>query len=102
VDVNIDVALNEEVIDSLDVLVLASVGRAENGTDADGVLIAEIDALLGVDYVAFGGAVDVLLLDVEVAARFLWIVSVRSEVNEVALTSQQTCTAEFMTMLGLS
>jgi hypothetical protein len=75
VDINLDVALNKEVVDSLDVFVLASVGRSENGTNSDGVLIAEVDALLGVDYISLGCAVDVLLLNVEVPACFLLIVS---------------------------
>jgi hypothetical protein len=75
VDVDIDLALNKEVVDGLDIFVLASVCGSEDGADADGVLIAEIDALLGVDYVAISCAVDVLLLDVEVAARFLFKVS---------------------------
>jgi hypothetical protein len=75
VNINLDVALNEEVVDSLDVFVLASVGRSENGTNSDGVLIAEVDALLGVDYISLGCAVDVLLLNVEVPACFLLIVS---------------------------
>jgi hypothetical protein len=75
VDVDIDVALNEEVVDSLDVFVFAGVGCSKDGADSNSILIAEVDALLGVDYIAFSCAVDVLLLDVEVATRFLTIVS---------------------------
>jgi hypothetical protein len=71
VDVHVNVALNQEIVDGLCVLVLASVGGTQNGADTDGVLVDKVDGLLGVDYVAVLGAVDVLLLDVEVSASFL-------------------------------
>jgi hypothetical protein len=39
VDPNIKVTLNEEVIDSLDILIFAGVSGANNGTDTNGVLV---------------------------------------------------------------
>lgn len=67
VDRHIEVLLNQQVIDSLDVLVLARVRGAEDGADTNGVLINEVDRLLGVNDVAVGRAVDELLLDLKVA-----------------------------------
>lgn len=70
-DVDINVTLNQEIVDSLCVLVLAGVCGTQNGADTDGVLVDKVNGLLGVDYVAVFGAVNVLLLDIEVSASFL-------------------------------
>jgi hypothetical protein len=71
VDVAVDIALNEEVIDGFCVLVLAGVGCSEDGADTDCVLVYEFDGFLGVDDIAILCAVDVLFLDIEVSAGFL-------------------------------
>jgi hypothetical protein len=70
-DGNVKVALDQQVVDGLCVLVLAGVGRAENGADTNGVLVDEIDSLLRVDNVAILGAVDILLLDIKVTSSLL-------------------------------
>ena len=46
-----------------------------SSTNSNGVLINEVHAFLGVHHVAFGCAVHISLLDVEVSACFLHIVS---------------------------
>lgn len=71
VDVAVEVALFEKVVNGFNVFVLASVGEAEDGADADCVFVDEIDGFFGVDDIAGGCAVDVLLFDVEVAGGFL-------------------------------
>ena len=58
-DRDVNVALDQEVVDGLSVLVLASVGGTENGADTNGVLVNQVDSLLRVDNVAVLGAVDV-------------------------------------------
>lgn len=87
-DVYVDVALDQEVVDGFDVLVFTRVCRPENGawegqlgrceykvdirlTDSNSVLIAHVDAFFGVDDIAVSGAVYVLFLNVKVPARFL-------------------------------
>ena len=49
-----------EVIDGLDVLILARVGGSQDGADANGVFVNEINSLLGVKDIAFSGAIDIL------------------------------------------
>lgn len=71
VDRHIEVLLNQQVIDSLDVLVLARVRGTQDGADTDGILVNKVDRLLGVNDVAVGRAVDELLLDLEVAGGLL-------------------------------
>lgn len=56
---NVNVALDQEVVDGLGVLVLASVGGTEDGADTNGVLVNQVDGLLRVDNVAVLCAVDV-------------------------------------------
>jgi hypothetical protein len=46
-----------------------------SSTNSNGVLIDEVHAFLGVHHVAFSCAVHISLLDVEVSACFLHIVS---------------------------
>ena len=73
VDVNrrLESLLTEQVVDGLHVLILASIGSTQNAADADGVLVNQVDSLLGVDDVAVRGAVDELLIDLEVAGSLL-------------------------------
>ena len=66
VDRAVDIALHQEVIDRLDVLVLTSVSGTKDSTDTDRVLVNQVNGLLGVDNVALLGTVDISLLDVEV------------------------------------
>jgi hypothetical protein len=70
-NIAVDVALNEEIVNSLCVFVLASVSSSEDSANTDGVLVNEVYSLLGVDDVTILGAVDILLLDIEVPAGFL-------------------------------
>jgi hypothetical protein len=71
VDWDVDVFGDEEVVDFLDVFVFASVGCAEDGADADGVLVDEGDGFFRVDHVAGVGTEGVAFLDVEVAGGLL-------------------------------
>ena len=70
VDGAVDFVLHEQVVDAFDVLVFAGVGCADDGTDADGVLVDEFDSLFRIDDKAFVGAVDVAFFDVEVTGCF--------------------------------
>jgi hypothetical protein len=84
VDVYVNVTLNQEIIDGLCVLVLAGVCGSQDGADTNGVLVDKVNGLLGVDYVAVLGAVNVLLLDVEVSASFLHSV-LASSISQMGL-----------------
>jgi hypothetical protein len=55
----------EEVVDCLDVFILAVEGGAENEADADGVFVNEFDGLFGVEDEALVGAEDVLFISRE-------------------------------------
>lgn len=58
-DRDVNVALDQQVVDGLGVLVLASIGGTENGADTNGVLVDQVDGLLRVDNVAILCAVDI-------------------------------------------
>lgn len=68
VDGSINVSLNEEIVDSLDVLVLTSVGGTQNDADTNGVLVTQRDRLLWVNDVPLRSAVHESLVHLEVAA----------------------------------
>lgn len=70
-DIAVNLALDEEIIDSFSVFVLAGVSGSENGTYSNCVLVDKVHSLFGIDHVAIFGAVDVLLFDIEVPAGFL-------------------------------
>jgi hypothetical protein len=86
-DVDVDVALNKQVVYALDILVLARVRRSKNRTytksafclhhegtkltNTNGVLIAKIHALLGINNISVRRAIHISFLDVKVAARLL-------------------------------
>ncbi len=79
--------------------------NVQDGADADGILVDQADGLLRIDDIAVLGAEDVLLLDVEVARRFpVSLVNDHHPDNvgtgSRVTYSQQTCTAEFMTIFG--
>lgn len=57
---DIELLLDKEIIDSLHVFVLACVCGADNCTDAYGILIDQINSLLGIDHVTSIRAIDVL------------------------------------------
>jgi hypothetical protein len=57
----INILLYEKVVDGLDILVFASVSGTQDGTDANGILVHELDCLLRVYNVAVLGAVDILI-----------------------------------------
>lgn len=59
---DIEVTLYEEIVDSLDILVLACVGRANDGANTNGVLVNQIDTFFGINNPSFLGAIDVLRL----------------------------------------
>ena len=57
----VNVLLDQKVIDTLDILIFAGVSCANDDADADCVLINECDGLFGVDHVAVGCAVHILI-----------------------------------------
>ena len=63
----VDLLLDQEVVDGFDVLVFSRVGGADDGADTDGVLVHELDGLLGVDHEAILSAEDVTFFDLKVA-----------------------------------
>ncbi|KAI6756732.1 hypothetical protein HG530_011330 [Fusarium avenaceum] len=65
---NIDITLNEEVVDGLDILVLAGVGSSENSAHTDGVLVTQINSLIGIHNESIRRAVDELLVNLKVAS----------------------------------
>lgn len=67
VDGDVQAALLQEVVDALDVLVVAGVSGAQDDGNANGVLVNQVHGLRGINGVPVGSAVDVLLLDLEVA-----------------------------------
>jgi len=71
VDGAINVLFDKQIIDSLDIFILAGIGRANNSTDTNRVLIYQLDSLFGIDHVAVFRAVDVAVLDLEVSCCFL-------------------------------
>ena len=71
VDGAVDLLLNEKIIDRLDILILASVGCANDGTNTNGILVDEVDGLFGVNDVAVLSAEDVTFLNFEVACCLL-------------------------------
>ena len=71
VDRTVNILLDEKVIDCLDIFVLPRIGRADDGADADRVLIDQLDAFFRVDHVAVFGAENVAFFDLEVAGGFL-------------------------------
>jgi len=56
----IDVLLDQKVIDSLNIFILAGVSCANDDADADCVLVNECDGLFGVNHVAVGCAIHIL------------------------------------------
>ena len=73
VDVNgtVDIFGDQKVIDGLNIFVLASVGGANDGANANSILVDQVDGLFRVNHIAILCAVDVALLDVEVPRCFL-------------------------------
>lgn len=67
VDGTLDTLLDQEIVDCLDVLILASVGSSEDTTYANGVFIDELDRLLWVDDISILRAEDVFLLNLKVS-----------------------------------
>ena len=67
----INVLLHQKIIDRLNILILPSVGGANDSTDTNSILINELHSFLRVDYVTILGAVDIALLNLEVASCFL-------------------------------
>lgn len=65
-DRDVNVALDQEVVDGLGVLVLASVSGTEDGADTNGVLVDQVDSLLRVDNEAVLCAVDVPVSSVSI------------------------------------
>jgi hypothetical protein len=61
-DWSIQVLLNQQVIDTLDVLVFAGVGGSKNGADTNGVLVNKVDTLLGINDEAILSTENVLWL----------------------------------------
>lgn len=70
-DRGVHALLDQQIVNSLDILVFSSVCRSQNRTDTDGVFVDQIHALFRVNYIAFVRAVDVALLDIEVTCGLL-------------------------------
>jgi hypothetical protein len=62
VDRAIDILRYEKIVHSLDILVFASVRGTQDDADTNGVLVNEVDCLLGVYNVTVCSAVDILSL----------------------------------------
>lgn len=71
VDGDIDVLGDEQVVDGLGVLVTTGVSGAKNGYNTNGVLVDEINSLLGIDQETITLAEDVLLVNLKVANSLL-------------------------------
>jgi hypothetical protein len=71
VDWAVNALLNQEVVDSLDILVFSSVRGSQDSADTDGVLVNQLDGFFGIDHIALVGTEDVLLFDVKVAGGLL-------------------------------
>jgi hypothetical protein len=67
----INLLLNQQIIDSLRILIFTRVSRAQNNTNTNRILIHELDRLLGINNISLGCAEHVFLLDLEVTCRFL-------------------------------
>jgi hypothetical protein len=62
----IDALFNKEIVDSLDILVLASVSRTNDSTYTNCILVNQVDSLLWIDHESFSRAENILLFNVEV------------------------------------
>lgn len=58
VDGSVQATLDEQIVDSLDVLVLACVSGPEDAADTDRILINKINSLFGINDVSLLSAVD--------------------------------------------
>jgi hypothetical protein len=67
----INLLLNQQIIDSLRILIFTRVSRAQNNTNTNRILIHELDRLLGINNISVRCAEHVFLLDLEVACSFL-------------------------------
>ncbi len=67
----IDVLLNQKIINGLDIFVFPSVGRPNDSTDTDGILVNQVDRFLRVDHVAIFGAKTIAFFNFKVACCFL-------------------------------
>ncbi|KAI6764746.1 hypothetical protein HG531_012633 [Fusarium graminearum] len=70
IDVNWDikVALNEEIVDGLDILVLTSISRSKNSTHTNGVLVTQVNGLFWIHDKTIRRTVDELLVNLKVAS----------------------------------
>ena len=91
VDGAIDLLLNEEIVDCLDILVLASVSCANYGANTNGILVDEVDGLFGVNDVAVLSTEDVTFLNFEVACCLLPADLDRRVHNDVGLGPVFAC-----------
>jgi hypothetical protein len=67
----VNLLLNQQIIDSLRILIFTRVSRAQNNTNTNCILIHEINSLLGINDISLRCAVHVFLIDLEVAGSFL-------------------------------
>lgn len=106
VDSNVKVTFNEKVIDSLDVLIFSGVCCTNDSADTDCVFVNQVNTLLWIDDPSILSAVDVLEKVSYVPCQYNFKIchgqTFSSTSKYLAAFSQHTCTAEFMTMLGLS
>jgi hypothetical protein len=64
----VEALFNQKVIDCLGVLVLAVESRAKNHANANGILVNELNSLLGINHEALGCAIDIALVYIKVPA----------------------------------
>lgn len=67
VDRDIQPLLLQEVVDTLDVLIVAGIRRAQDNGNANGIFIHQVHSLLRINRVPVRRAVDILLLNLKVA-----------------------------------
>ncbi len=63
----IEVLLDQQIVDGLDIFILARVCHAQDDANADCILIHSFDRLFWIDNIAILRAVDIAFLDVQIS-----------------------------------
>ena len=67
----INLLLDQQIINLLSILVLSCVSCAKNDADTNGILVNQVDGLLGINDISLRCAVNIFLLDLEISGRLL-------------------------------
>lgn len=70
-DRTIDLLVDQQVVDGFDVLVLARVRGPQDRTNANGILVHQVDRFFRINHIPRLRAVDIFLLDIEIPRCFL-------------------------------